>query len=225
MKSLVALVCAATAGISYAGVLGMQAPDGAEYRIAVTSLKEVRFKAIMKQQYDFSCGSAALATLLTYHYGYPVNEQAVFEDMYRRGDQRKIRKEGFSLLDMKFFLQARGFQADGFQLPLEKLEGARLPAIVLLAENGYRHFVVVKGMRDGRVLVGDPSSGTRAMTRAAFEAKWVSKLMFVIHNKQQLAQFNQPIDWRAAPRAPIANAVDREAFDHVSIPKLGPGDF
>jgi predicted double-glycine peptidase len=225
MKSLVAFVCVATAGISYAGVLGMQAPNGAEYRIALTSLKEVRFKAIMKQQYDFSCGSAALSTLLTYHYGYPVNEQAVFEEMYRRGDQRKIRKEGFSLLDMKFFLQARGFQADGFQLPLEKLEGARLPAIVLLADNGYRHFVVVKGMRDGRVLIGDPSSGTRAMARATFEAKWVSKLMFVIHNKQQIAKFNQPVDWRAAPSAPIASAVDRAAFDHVSVPKLGPGDF
>ncbi|MEN3296000.1 MAG: uncharacterized protein V7642_5253, partial [Burkholderiales bacterium] len=168
MKSLVVFICVATVGISHADVLGMQAPNGAEYRIALTSLKELRFKAIMKQQYDFSCGSAALATLLTYHYGYPINEQAVFEEMYRRGDQRRIRKEGFSLLDMKYFLHVRGFQADGFQLPLEKLEGARLPAIVLLADNGYRHFVVVKGMRDGRVLIGDPSTGTRAMTRATF---------------------------------------------------------
>jgi predicted double-glycine peptidase len=225
MKSFLAMVGIAVAGITQAATLGMQSPNGAEYRLTVTSLKEVRFKAVMRQQYDFSCGSAAVATLLTYHYRYPVSEKMVFEEMYRRGDQRKIRKEGFSLLDMKLFLQSRGFQADGFQLPLEKLEGARLPAIVLLADNGYRHFVVIKGIRDGRILIGDPSSGTRSMTRSAFESKWVAKLLFVVHNNQQLAGFNQPIDWRAAPRAPVANAVSRDGLDRLAIPKLETGDF
>ena len=45
-----------------------------------------------------------------------------------------------------------------------------LPAIVLLNDRGYRHFVVVKGLRDGRVLLGDLARGTRAMSRARFEA-------------------------------------------------------
>lgn len=225
MKSLSALAGLAIAGVTHAGTLTMQAANGAEYRVAVTSLKEIRFKATIRQQFDFSCGSAAIATLLTYHYGYPASEQLVFEEMYRRGDQRKIQKEGFSLLDMKLFLQSRGFQADGFRLPLEKLEGARLPAIVLLADNGYRHFVVIKGIRGGRVLIGDPSSGTRTISRSAFESKWVSNLLFVIHNRQDSAKFNQTIDWRAAPTAPLANAVNRDALDHLTIPKLGPGDF
>jgi predicted double-glycine peptidase len=203
----------------------MQAPDGATYRIRVTSLKEARYKAIMRQQYDFSCGSAALATLLTYHYSYPVNEQTVFEEMYRRGDQQKIRKEGFSLLDMKQFLQSRGFQSDGFQLSLDKLEGAHLPAIVLLAENGYRHFVVVKGIREGRVLIGDPSTGTRSMPRAAFESKWVSKLLFVVHSHQQLAKFNQAPDWHPAPQAPFVTSIGWDGLERLTLPKFGPGDF
>ncbi|MDB5771556.1 MAG: peptidase [Burkholderia sp.] len=225
MKTFAVLPGVILAGIAHAGTLSMQASNNAAYRIAVTSLKEVRFKATIRQQYDFSCGSAAIATLLTYHYGYAVNEQMVFEEMYLRGDQRKIRQEGFSLLDMKMFLQSRSFQADGFQLPLEKLEAARLPAIVLLADNGYRHFVVIKGIRDGRVLVGDPSSGTRAIPRDRFESLWVGKLLFVIHNHQKLAKFNQELDWRAAPRSPMANGVVRDGLDHLSIPKLGPGDF
>jgi predicted double-glycine peptidase len=226
MKRLIAFASMAIiVATAHAGTLSMQAANGAEYRLAVTSLKEVRYKATMRQQYDFSCGSAAVATLLTYHYGYPVNEQLVFEEMYRRGDQRKIRKEGFSLLDMKVFLQSRGFQADGFQLPLEKLEGASLPAIVLLADKGYRHFVVIKGIRDGRILIGDPSSGTRAMPRSLFESMWVSKLLFVIHNRQKSANFNQALDWRAAPRAPLANAVNRDGLERLSIPKFEAGDF
>ena len=68
---------------------------GGRYAVKVTSLKEARFKATTRQQYDFSCGSAALATLLTYHYGYPVTEQSVFEEMFVRGDQAKIQREGF----------------------------------------------------------------------------------------------------------------------------------
>ena len=94
---------------------------GGRYAVKVTSLKEARFKATTRQQYDFSCGSAAVATLLTYHYHYSVTEKSVFEEMYARGDQAKIRREGFSLLDIKTYLNAHGFQANGFALPLSKL--------------------------------------------------------------------------------------------------------
>ena len=198
---------------------------GGRYTVSVTSLKEARFRATMRQQFDFSCGSAAIATLLTHQYGIPITEQLVFESMFAAGDQQKIRREGFSLLDMKRFLQSRGFEADGFVQPLEKLTEAGLPAIVLVAEKGYHHFVVVKGLRDGRVLIGDPATGTRSMSRNAFESIWVNRLLFVIHNQQQLAVFNDVRDWRSAPTAPLASATDRESFSSTLIPKLGPGDF
>jgi predicted double-glycine peptidase len=94
---------------------------GVPYRVHVTSMKEARFRTTVRQQYDFSCGSAAVATLLTYHYDFPVTEQQAFQEMFVTGDQAKIRREGFSLLDMKRFLGNHGFKADGFELPLEKL--------------------------------------------------------------------------------------------------------
>lgn len=198
---------------------------GGRYTVPVTSMKEARFRATMRQQFDFSCGSAAVATLLTHQYGIPITEQLVFESMFAAGDQEKIRREGFSLLDMKRFLESRGFEADGFVQPLEKLAEAGLPAIVLVAEKGYHHFAVVKGLRDGRILIGDPATGTRSMSRNAFESIWVNRLLFVIHNQQQLAVFNDARDWRSAPTAPLASATDREAFSSTLIPKLGPGDF
>lgn len=198
---------------------------GARFNVSASSLKEIRFRSTLRQQYDYSCGSAALATLLTYHYGYPVSERRVFEHMFAKGDQRKIRKEGFSLLDMQRFLAAQGFRADGFKLPLQKLVDAQLPAIVLIADKGYHHFVVIKGVADGRILVGDPSSGARAMTRAAFEAAWVGKLLFVIHGYRGKAAFNVPAEWRAAPAAPLATGIGRDGLGTVTMPKLGPGDF
>jgi len=198
---------------------------GGNYAIKVTSLREARFKATTRQQYDFSCGSAAVATLLTHHYAYPVTEQAVFEDMFSRGNQDKIRREGFSLLDIKSYLSRHQFQADGFELPLSKLVESGLPAMVLVAEKGYQHFVVIKGMRDGRILIGDPSSGTRAISQDHFETIWVNRLLFVIHNKQTLARFNEAAEWQAVPRAPIALGLANDSSSGVPWAKLGSGDF
>ena len=96
----------------------LRVPQGASYAVRVTSLKEARYQTTIAQQYDFSCGSAATATLLTYQYGHPVDERQVFLEMYEHGDQAKIRKQGFSLLDMRRYLESEGFQADGFELPL-----------------------------------------------------------------------------------------------------------
>jgi predicted double-glycine peptidase len=198
---------------------------GAVYTLHLTSLKEARFRNTIRQKYDFSCGSAAVATLLTYQYGYPVSEQDAFAQMYAHGDQAKINKEGFSLLDIKRYLASMGFEADGFEVPLDKLREERLPAIALIDERGYHHFVVVKGLRDGRVLVGDPALGTRSVPRNRFESVWKSRLVFVIHNRRQMAIFNNPGDWRVAPGAPLELAVDRRGLENIVMPRRGPGDI
>jgi hypothetical protein len=80
-------------------------------------------------------------------------------------------------------------------------------------------------MRDGRVLIGDPATGTRAVDRASFEASWVNRILFVIHNRKELARFNQDADWIAAPRAPLAASVPREGLGGIMLPKFGANDF
>lgn len=215
------MLCAVQSAVA----LDVPAIGGSLFTVPVASMKQMRFQTTLRQQYDFSCGSAAVATLLTHHYGHPVSEAFVFEQMYAHGDQRKIRKEGFSLLDIKRFLAAQGFRADGFELPLQKLVDARLPAIVLVAEKGYHHFVVIKGIADGRILVGDPASGTRSLTRANFEAIWSNRLLFVIHGAAQAPAFNRAADWRAAPHAPLETGINRDGINLLTMPKFGPGDY
>lgn len=223
--SLIAvLACLAVSAVE-AGSVELPYQIGGAYSVPVKSIKEGRFAATIRQQYDFSCGSAALSTLLTHHYKHPVTEDKVFEEMFQQGDQAKIRVEGFSLLDMKRYLAAHGFEADGFQEPLEKLASASIPAIVLINESGYNHFVVVKGMRNGRVLLGDPAGGTRAVAQSAFEAAWVNEVLFVISNHTDAAAFNVAEDWRVAPNAPIGGSISREGLAGIVIPKLGPADF
>lgn len=208
-----------------ASALELPIVGGARFNVPVASMKAVRFQHTLHQQYDFSCGSAAVATLLTFHYGVPVDERAVFTQMFLQGDQLKIRREGFSLLDIKRYLASRGFKADGFRQPLQKLIDAKLPAIVLISEKGYQHFVVIKGAADGRILLGDPATGTRAMPRAAFEQLWTNKLLFLIHGTSVRPLFNQSAQWRAAPAAPFDAAIYQDALRAFALGKNGPGDY
>lgn len=208
-----------------AGSVEIPIQAGGPFAVPITSLKEARYQSTVRQRYDFSCGSAALSTLLTHHYDYPVNEQTVFEEMFQRGDRARIQREGFSLLDIKLFLEHHGFQADGYEAPLETLEAAKIPAIVLLNEHGYRHFVVVKGLQNGRVLVGDPAGGTRAMPRTVFESAWINRILFVINNRTDLAKFNSVSDWRSAPHALLGDGIIRQGLSSSALPKFGPSDF
>ena len=222
-----AALCGALAAslCGHAGALDLPVGAGARFNVPVASMKAVRFQHTLHQQYDFSCGSAAVATLLTFHYNTPVDERTVFTQMFLHGDQDKIRREGFSLLDIKRYLESRGFKADGFRQPLQKLIDARVPAIVLIAEKGYQHFVVIKGAADGRILLGDPAAGTRAMPRAAFEQLWTNKLLFVIHGAPAAPLFNQSAHWRAAPAAPFDAGLYQDAVRAFALGRNGPGDY
>lgn len=212
-------------GMAPAQVAHFPTMGAGDFRVPVTSISEARWTSTLLQKYDFSCGSAAVATLLTHHYGYPLSEQRIFEEMYARGDQDKIQREGFSLLDMKHVLAMHGFEADGFEQPLDKLNEARIPAIVLINESGYHHFVVVKGVQPDRVLIGDPARGTRAVSRANFEASWQNHLLFVVHNRTDAARFNLQTDWSVAQRAPVGDGLNHDGLSGIALPRLGPGDF
>jgi predicted double-glycine peptidase len=192
--------------------------------LRVHSLRELKlmraFRRTWHQQYDFSCGSAAVATLLTFHYDRPIDETAVFKAMFAVGDQPQIRAKGFSMLDMKRFLEANGYTADGVQAPLETLAKVEIPAIALIADRGYRHFVVVKGVDGNRVLIGDPALGARVLSRRDFEAARVGNLFFVIRSHREHAHFNSREDWEGRFAAPLATAIDRDmvGLETLTVP-------
>ncbi|AWI81686.1 peptidase C39 [Parazoarcus communis] len=221
---VVAIVQSLAATTAFSDQLRFHAPMGGQLTVPTVSLKEARFLSTLRQQYDFSCGSAAVATLLTHHYDQTVGESKVFEVMYEHGNQEKIRREGFSMLDMKRYLDHLGYRAEGVEASLDQLASASVPAIALIQENGYAHFVVIKGVRDGKVLLGDPALGTRVMKRQAFEKIWVNSILLVARNRVGMARFNDESDWRVLPNAPIARGLDRNMAD-VQLLRRGPWDY
>jgi len=199
--------------------------SGYSARAKVSSLKERRFRTTVRQQYDYSCGSAALATLLTFQYQDPVSEEAIFKAMWNVGDQEKIRHEGFSLLDIKEYLEANGYQANGYVAPLDKLVEVGIPAIALIKDNGYNHFVVIKGVQNGKVLLGDPSVGSRIVSRTEFEKMRPNNILFVIVGKRERVVFNTRNEWQFRPQAPLGAAAGPDNMANIGLLHLGPNDF
>lgn len=191
---------------------------GGAFNVPVQSMREARFSRIVLQRYDFSCGSAAVATLLSYHYNRPVGEKEVFIEMWKAGDQDAIRTKGFSLLDIKKYLATIGLPSDGFRVGLDKIAEVGVPIIALINLNGYRHFVVVKGIRGNSVLVGDPAIGLKVWPIEDFEAMW-NGIAFAIRSEGDLAKanFNRAEDWRIKERAPVTSATARDALNTHSV--------
>ncbi|AOY00603.1 C39 family peptidase [Jeongeupia sp. USM3] len=149
-------------------------------QLKVKSLREARFANVIEQKTDFSCGAATLATILRYAYGLDAPEEVVLKGMMGEADQETVRKLGFSMLDMKRYVEALGFRSKGYKLPLEALPALKIPAITLLDTNGYKHFVVVRKATADTVYVADPSVGNRAISMEEFASQWSGVLLAVV---------------------------------------------
>lgn len=201
----------AATGSAFAGELVLPIPGG-QVRAPLTSLAELRWQRVVPQQYDFSCGSAALATLLTHHYDRPVTEAVVFTTMYEQGDPLLIEQQGFSLLDLRNFLGQVGLRADGFRLDIDKLAEIGVPMITMIDLAGFHHYVLIKGVRGDYVLIGDPALGLIALSRADFEPIWSGVALAVRDELERGREtFNHPNDWAIRPEAPAVGIKARAA--------------
>jgi predicted double-glycine peptidase len=158
-----------------------QGPAQAQRSAPVRSLLELRREQVIVQQWDVSCGAAALATLLTFQHGHPVSEKAVAEGMLRRTDPLRVKhRGGFSLLDLKRYAQSQGFEAQAFsEMELESLEASK-PAIVPVDLNGYPHFVMYRGRVGNTVLLADPAFGNHSISIERFSRAWLNGIAFTV---------------------------------------------
>lgn len=139
----------------------------------VQSIRERRFENLVEQHTDFSCGAASLATILKYAYQRPeATEQNVLAGMLEVSDPEVVMSRGFSLLDLKNYVQTLGYRGRGYEVAPDTLDAVSIPVIVLLDLEGYKHFVVVKKASGDRVYVGDPALGNRVMERDNFLDSW-----------------------------------------------------
>lgn len=142
----------------------------------------IKFRHIVHQAFDYSCGSAALVTILTYDLGLTINEQQAMEGMLERGENEKIiARRGFSLLDMKRYVASLNIDSAGFRAEAKDLLTLEHPAIVPIDFGGSKHFVVLRGVRDGLVYIADPSAGNIVFSVKKFASLWDRNTLFVVY--------------------------------------------
>ena len=163
----------------------------------VVSLLEKRHENVILQKWELSCAAAALATILRYQHDLPVTERMVALGMVKRKeylanpDLLRIR-QGFSLLDLKRYVDKLGFDGRGLgQLTIKDLID-HAPIIVPVITRGYPHFVVFRGATSNTVLIADPAFGNVTMPIYKFEDAWIkyekiNHVGFVVTNAGELA--------------------------------------
>ena len=181
---------------------------------------EDQFRGIVRQAYDYSCGSAALTTLLNGYVGTQLNEQQTMSGLLRYGEyDRIIERRSFSLLDMKRFVAALGMESGGYRGEFSDLVKQGQPAIVPISYAGFKHFVVYKAYKNGRVYVADPALGNISFDEERFKEVWENNTLFLInvapqHRQTMLAL--QETDLRHVEDA----TVNRYAFVDIQYPQF-----
>jgi predicted double-glycine peptidase len=167
------------------------------------SIKDLRDQGLVKQRFDFSCGAAALATILRYGFGESVTERQILEglfDLPSEDEKATRRRTGFSLLDLQRVAEARGYNAQGFRLDPEQLPMLGGPVIVFIEPRGYKHFAVLRGVRGDRVYLADPSRGNIRVSAHTFLKGWLQGgkgIIFVVEPKTGLPSTTMPLALRA----------------------------
>lgn len=136
--------------------------------ILTQNWKARRDAQIVKQDEDFSCGAASLATLLNGFYGLSLTEAQILKDMNKNDMMANFD-------DMARVVNHYGFKAGGVALSYEQLAKLTVPVVVYLQIRGEDHFSVLKGISATHVHLADPSLGNRIFSKAQFLTMWETR--------------------------------------------------
>lgn len=181
----------------------------------VEPLVEQKFRNIVRQAYDYSCGSAALTTVLNFYLGRSLGERQVMEGLLHYGEsERIVERRAFSMLDMKRLVTALGYPAGGFRATIEDLMDLDHPAIVPIHHAGFKHFVVLRTIREGRVFIADPSVGNISFTLPQFEDKWDDNVLFIV-----FPGGDKPLDYLELKEEDL-RYIDDQTLDLIALRRI-----
>jgi predicted double-glycine peptidase len=187
---------------------------------SIVSFVDRRDALLVRQRRDYSCGAAALATLLTYHWGDPVSESSILATLSSiiPEDELEARfDDGFSLLDLQRVARALGYRAQAFRVNAAALARLAGPVIVFIEPDGYRHFSVLKGVASDRAILADPSLGNVALPLYRFRDWWEGKdgngVIFVV----EPLGLSSETTWRGLLRLEPGDGARPELIDVASM--------
>lgn len=157
---------------------------GVVMSVPVTSAQEIKWKNVIRQGLDISCGPAALATVINFYLEEDVSEMDIISHILQASDMDKIKtiqkRQAFSLLDLKQYAVSMGYEAEGYKVSAQDLVAFEKPVIIPIETIGYSHFVVFKGIKGDRVFIADPAFGNSTMRYPHFLYAWKQRVALVV---------------------------------------------
>ena len=180
-----------------------------------------RFRNVLRQRTDFTCGAASLSIISRHYYGRTVAERQftdAIRETYTKEEWKEKMRDGLSLLDIKRAAEKFGFSAEGLKLTLDQLQQLKGPVIVHLNKGYIEHFAVFKGVQGDRAYLADPVSGNSRVPLHRFRHEWTGYALTLwiegedlpVKNKLAISPRDTTTEWVAARDAlyarPLTNA-------------------
>lgn len=174
-----------------------------EHRISkrVESWVELKRHNLVMQRRDYSCGAAALATIVRYYWGDPVTEEYFLDELDKllTPEEAKDRvKNGLGMSDLRRVAVKTGYQAVAGKLKFAKLVEAKVPLIVGLTIEDYDHFVVYRGTDYRWVYLADPIRGNVRVSIPVFLKQWQQNAILAIHKPGEKVKKQSPLSVKAS---------------------------
>lgn len=163
-------VLAAVVLAGFAG--GCLSTEGKRPYREVQSYASLKYAVTVRQAFDFSCGGAAIATLLTHHLGRPTTEVEVLDKLRSRYPGKSwdaLQKSGFSLEDLIWVSNQLGFEAQAARVSANDLSDLNGPVIVHVNKGTFEHFTVLRARKFGRTFLSDPIEGAITLSNEEFD--------------------------------------------------------
>ncbi len=157
--------------------------ESRNFEVYIKNARQLRNENIVMQQRDFSCGAAAVATIVNYFWDDQATETGLLIALAMTLTEEELKdrvENGLTLTDLKRVCERFGYQAVLGTLTLDKLAESKIPLLVGITVNDYDHFVVIRGADDRYVYLADPAVGRQRVPLAEFAKQWQKNTVLAI---------------------------------------------
>ena len=144
--------------------------------------QDLRFEFTVRQQRDFTCGAAALASILKYHYGMPVTEEMIFWIIVNRYNPEQLKQKaevGFSFEDLIFVAEKLGFKSQAAIVSATELEKLNGPVILQMNMKRFDHFSVLRKKTADLAYMSDPVFGQITLDEKEFKGEFKGAVLAI----------------------------------------------